>query len=82
MEIDLHGMELQEAMLEISYALKECETQEDHYLTIVHGYRGSGILKSYFSSRRFRRDVKRDGYKLEYVKDKNPGSSKFIVNFL
>ena len=82
MEIDLHGMELHEAMLEISYALEECKTQDDHHLTIIHGYRGSGILKSYFKSRRFRRDVKREGFDLDFIKDKNPGSSSFKVDFI
>jgi DNA-nicking Smr family endonuclease len=79
MEIDLHGMELWEALEEILYHLEECQAKGIHELSIIHGYHGGGILKNHIQSDKFIKEMKREGYQLQRKESSNPGVSCFLL---
>lgn len=79
MEIDLHGLELAEAIIEVFYALEECKTANDSVLEIIHGYNTGSVLKNYFRSKKFIAQSKREGFQLKQLKPPNPGTSRFKI---
>ena len=81
MEIDLHGLELSEAIIEVYHALAECKMYGDNDLTLIHGYRHGRVLQSYFRSPRFLADTQRKGYTLRAVKSGSPATSKYQIIF-
>ncbi|WP_457556808.1 Smr/MutS family protein [Candidatus Harpocratesius sp.] len=79
MKIDLHGYELSDAIVEISYAIRELDLKNDHVIEIVHGFHSGQVLKNYIRSKKFLQDMKKDGYFLKALSGNNPGSSFFLV---
>ncbi|MHA1520356.1 MAG: Smr/MutS family protein [Promethearchaeota archaeon] len=79
MEIDLHGMELSEAVIEVFYALEDCKSSEDLFLEIVHGYQSGRVLKNHFSSQKFLKSAEREGYRLSKQRSSNPGTTLYKI---
>ena len=46
MEIKIRGLELWEALEEISYHLEECQTKRIQEISIIHGYRNLKFNKN------------------------------------
>ena len=80
MEIDLHGFELVEAMIEVDYAIRECIGDGESQITIVHGFHSGSVLKNYFRSARFIRDMKKSGVSIKVTNTSNLGHT--IVNIV
>ncbi len=79
MEIDLHGFELSEAIIEVYHALKECKMYGESDLTLIHGFQRGRVLQSYFRSQKFLADVKRKGFSLQPVKSGSPAVTKYRI---
>ena len=79
MKCDLHGLKLFDAIEEIIDILGDCISLRDYRLLIIHGYRRGQVLKNYFRSRKFLKDMASEGYRLKELKHPNPGASLFIV---
>lgn len=80
LKIDLHGLELATAKIELYYALQECIVNGDDELEIVHGYRHGTVLKDYIRSNSFIQDMKKDGIIVKLKLYLNQGSTVFIVS--
>lgn len=80
--IDLHGLELSEAIIEIVYCIREMDLSSDNMLEIVHGYHSGRVLKNYIRSKRFLQDINNEGYKIVPIKSNsnNAGASYFKVS--
>ncbi len=79
MKIDLHGLELSEAIIEVHYTLEECKSDGDRLLEIVHGYNTGRVLKNYFLSQKFLKSVEKEGFRLTRQKSPNPGTTLFKI---
>ncbi len=80
MKSDLHGYTLIEAKLEIILNLKECQVKGDKEIMIIHGYKNGHVLKNYFRSNQFTKEMEQEGYKLNLKKmNKNPGMTVFQI---
>ena len=79
MQIDLHGLELSEAIVEVSYGLEDCKVNEDRLLEIIHGFNTGRVLKNYFNSQKFLKSVEREGFRLTKQKPPNPGTTLFKI---
>ena len=80
MEIKIRGLELWEALEEISYCLEECQIKGIQEISIIHGYRKGQVLKNYIQSEGFLKEMKREGFRLKRIESSNPGVSNFIFN--
>lgn len=80
MEIDIHGQELSEAVIEVLYGLKECDTHSDSRIDIIHGYHAGTVLKNYLRSPKFIKDAAKDGFVLTSLKNANPGITSYLVH--
>ena len=80
--VDLHGLELSEAITEVYMTLQESRTDGDSFLEIVHGYHHGTILKSYFRSNKFIQAMRKEGYQLQPEKSTNPAVSSFTIEFI
>jgi len=80
MEIRIRGLELWEALEEISYRLEECQIKGIQEISIIHGYRKGQVLKNYIQSEGFLKEMKREGFRLKRIESSNPGVSNFIFN--
>jgi dsDNA-specific endonuclease/ATPase MutS2 len=79
-EIDLHGLELSEAKVEVLQKLEECVLFHEDQITIIHGYQHGSVLKAYIRSEKFLKDAQRDGYRLKPAQIMNPGSTSFNIS--
>ena len=79
MEIDLHGLELWEALEEIVYKLEECQEKGIQEITLIHGFHKGQVLKNYIRSEGFLKDMAKDGFKLKNKDNPNSGISSFII---
>lgn len=80
MLIDLHGFCLKDAIEEVLCKLNELVANGQQLLEIIHGYRNGQVLKNYFQSKEFLKDMKACGYIVTPKhKGKNPGMSRFNV---
>ena len=79
MECDLHGLEQAEAYIEIIHALKECKTENDNKIHLIHGYHSGTALKSYIQSPKFLAQMKKHGFRLTRIKSSNQGTSSFVI---
>ena len=75
---DLHGFGLFDAIEEIIDILEDCKSLRETLL-IIHGYRRGQVLKNYFQSKKFLRDMADEGYKLIELTHPNPGASMFKI---
>ncbi|KKN14053.1 hypothetical protein LCGC14_1000020 [marine sediment metagenome] len=76
---DLHGFGLFDAIEEIVEILEICVSSREYILLIIHGYRRGQVLKNYFQSKKFLRDMANEGYQLKELKHPNPGASMFKI---
>ena len=79
MEIDLHGLELWEALEEIVYKLEECKTRGIQEITLIHGFHRGKVLKNYIQSKGFLKEMEKEGFKLKKKNNPNSGASNFII---
>ncbi len=79
MEIDLHGLELWDALEEILHHLEECRVKGIQEISIIHGYHGGRILKNYIQTDGFIKEMKREGYQLKRKESSNLGVSCFLL---
>ena len=77
MEIDLHGFELWEAKEEVLYFLEEYQVKGIREVKIVHGYHRGQVLKRYFQSEKFLKDMKNQGIILIKKSNSNQGETCF-----
>ena len=79
MRADLHGFNYFDVTEEIIDIVEDCISSRDYYLLIIHGYRGGQVLKNYFRSKKFIKDMANAGYRLKELKHPNPGASLFKI---
>jgi DNA-nicking Smr family endonuclease len=79
MEVDLHGLELSEAMVEIYQCLRECNKFHEDKITFVHGFHSGQVLKNYIRSPQFLQELQRNGFKLKKIDTHDPGKSIFSI---
>ena len=79
MEINLHGFELWEAIEEILYKLEECQVNDIHEITLIHGYHKGQVLKNYVKSEGFLKEMSKEGFELKKIGSPNSGVSSFII---
>ncbi len=80
MEIRIRGLDLFEALEEISYRLEECQIKGIPEISIINGYRKGQVLKNYIQSGVFLKEMKRGGFRLKRIESSNPGVSSFTFN--
>ena len=76
---DLHGFRLYDAIEEIIDAIEYGTSSGDYFLFIIHGYRNGQVLKNYFRSKKFLKDILDVGYHLRELNQPNPGVSMFKI---
>ena len=79
MKCDLHGFRLLEAIEEVVIKIEDCLLLKDNLLFVIHGYKHGQILKKYFRSKKFLKDMKKAGYFLKKLSPPNPGVSVFQI---
>jgi dsDNA-specific endonuclease/ATPase MutS2 len=79
MEVDLHGFELADAVIEINYALKEISNNGEKVVKFIHGYHSGSILQGYIRSPKFLKQMKKNGYNLKRLKSSNQGTTSFQI---
>ena len=79
MEVDLHALELVEAEIEVSFAIRECKNNEESRIDLIHGYRGGNILKIHFRSQKFKHQMRKEGHQITRVKSRNPGITSYLI---
>ena len=79
MEIDLHGYELWDAIEEMCYRLEECNIKGIREIAIIHGYQHGQVLKHYFRSEGFLKDMFKEGFKLRGKTTTDQGVSYFEI---
>lgn len=78
-KFDLHGFRLFDAIEEIIDIIEDSIYSRDYTLLIIHGYRRGQVLKNYFRSKKFLKDMAKEGYKLKELPHPNPGASMFKI---
>jgi DNA-nicking Smr family endonuclease len=68
MKIDLHGLTLDEAIIELRLGVVESLQMDDLVIEIVHGYHGGQVLKTYLHSSQFERDMRKEGITISRLK--------------
>ncbi len=81
MEIDVHGMFLEDAIEEIIYCLRECKLNGIRRISIIHGYKHGKIIKKYLRSKGFVKEIQREGFNLKQEISTNPGITNFHIFF-
>ena len=61
-EIDLHGLYVKDALIIVTEKLKECQTNNNKGIKIIHGYHRGHALRDYFRSHLFIREMKKSVY--------------------
>jgi len=79
MDIDLHGRELAEAVVEVFQGLAECKEMGDQFLNIVHGHTHGQTLQQYFRSEKFRASIRRSGYKIKDIIPLSPAITRIVL---
>lgn len=79
MDLDLHGMEFAEAMVEIYLCLEECKKRGDSIITFIHGFHAGQTLKNSIRSPRFLSELSKNGYTLKKSEFKDSGKTTFII---
>lgn len=79
MELDLHGLEIAEAMIEIYLSLEDCKKNGDSIITFIHGFHGGQSLKNSIRSPRFLKELYKHGYQLKKSDYKDPGKTTFLI---
>ncbi len=77
-QLDLHGHELDEAVLEILAAAKECLLDGEPALEVVHGYSHGAVIKAYLATPKFKAALKREGFLLDKICS-TKGSTTFRI---
>jgi len=79
LEINVHGHELWGAIDEVLSALEECEIKNERGINIIHGYKHGQVLKNYFRSNKFLREMAREGFRLKMKDTSDPAISSFVI---
>ena len=66
-QLDLHGHELDAAVLEIIAAAKECVLDGEPTLEIIHGYSHGAAIKAFLTTSKFKAVLKKAGFILDKV---------------
>ena len=64
-KIDLHGLELWEAIEEIVDKIEECQTKGIREITLIHGFHKGQVLKNFIQSEGFLKEMAKEGFKLK-----------------
>ena len=78
-KIDVHGHELWGAIDEVLSALEECKIKSDREINVIHGYKHGQVLKNYFRSNKFLREMAREGFRLKVKANSDPAISSFLI---
>ncbi|MHA1585345.1 MAG: hypothetical protein ACTSVU_02590 [Promethearchaeota archaeon] len=78
LELDLHGYELSEALVEIYMLIGEIDDSEQYEIKLIHGYHSGQVLKHYIKSTKFLQEMKKNNIHLTKINRKDPGSSSFL----
>jgi len=68
-----------DALDEIVYFLDDCSAKGIKEISIVHGFHGGQVLKSYIQSEGFLKEMAKQGFKLQRKKSNNSRESCFII---
>lgn len=79
MEINVHGMQVADAEIELMYALEECKLNGDPFLTIVHGYNLGTAIRDQVRSSKFLGRMRRNGYNLQLERISDKGKTTFNI---
>jgi len=79
LEINVHGHELWGAIDEVLNALEECKLNGDGGIDIIHGYKHGQVLKNYFRSNKFLREMAHEGFRLKIKVISDPAISSFVI---
>ena len=79
LEINVHGYELWGAIDEVLSALEECKIKSDKGINIIHGYKHGQVLKNYFRSNKFLREMAHEGFRLKMKVISDPAISSFVI---
>jgi len=79
-QIDLHGFNLETAIIEVFYALDECLVIGESELEIIHGYKRGQVLKNFFNSDYFLLNAEQKGYPIRKKLNSNPGKTCLIIS--
>ncbi len=79
LEINVHGHELWGAIDEVLSALEECKINGNKGINIIHGYKHGQVLKNYFRSNKFLREMAREGFRLKMINTSDPAISSFVI---
>jgi hypothetical protein len=77
-QVDLHGRELDEALIEILDALRECVAQADSTIEIIHGFHHGTVIKSFLATPKFKDMLRKEGFVLDKIMA-SKGSMQFHV---
>jgi len=77
--VDLHGMYLKDAIIDVEEKLEECKDRGVEGLKIIHGYHHGTTLREYFQSNKFKEDMKCAGLIISLVHIKNLGDTQIGV---
>lgn len=78
MELDLHGLTLEEAKEEIIEPLRRCENNKDLNIRIIHGYH-KHILKDFIRSQEFLEFAGTEGYILKRRPSPKSGETNLVL---
>lgn len=78
-ELNLHGFELTDAIIEIHFAIQECINEGDKIIELIHGYHSGSVLKNYIQSKKFIDHFQKEGFKLKRIKASNQGTTRFQI---
>ena len=81
-KLDLHGFYLKEAIKVVEFNLNKCKENKIKGLVLVHGYRHGNILRNYFRSESFIREMGVFGFEIEVIDVSKPGSTGIILKNL
>jgi hypothetical protein len=79
MKVDVHGFELDGALLEIYMALEQCRLDGDETIEIVHGFHNGEVIKTYLGTPKFKKQVEAQGFFLTRVASIK-GSTTFRIS--
>ena len=79
LEINVHGYELWGSIDEVLSALEECKIKSDKGINIIHGYKHGQVLKNYFRSNKFLREMAREGFRLKLKVISDLAISSFVI---
>ena len=79
-ELDLHGLYVKDALIKVKEKLKECQTNNNKGIKIIHGYHRGQALRDYFRSQLFIKEMKKVGLYVRIVRTSLEGETSIIFS--